>query len=149
MSVNPYKPPGAKVSDLPPERLLRDRPRQVVQAVRLLWLSLVISLPLMYFEQQRAPDEAGAFMWIFGLVMLTLVAALYVFVWRGANWARIIFLVLWILTQVWVATTFAQMLQYSLVEIALHVVSLAIEALALYLLFTKPGSLWFRAAPQP
>ena len=146
MAFNPYQPPGSDVRDLQPGPVLAERPLQVAYAVRLLWLSIVIAVALVHFELQRTESDSALVLWIFAAVILALAAALNIFVWRGANWARIVVLVLGIFSAMTIATTIDEILGNSGVEIALEAISLAVDVAAIYLLFTKPGVLWFRRA---
>jgi hypothetical protein len=64
--------------------------------------------------------------------------------WRGRNWARIIFLMLAALSVVAFVADVGKMLQSSVIEVVLNVVSTGMDVAGAYLLFRKPGSLWFR-----
>jgi hypothetical protein len=69
-----------------------------------------------------------------------------VFLGRGRNWARIVLLVLVLISFLSFLGTMGEMLSHPAIEIVLNVVTLAIDAVAVYLVFTKPGALWFRRA---
>jgi hypothetical protein len=135
---NPYSPPTSRVEDAGRARLVARRPRQIVLATALLWIAFALDMLALYREVQRSADAispAGA------LVVGTLSAfavAVNVSVWRGRNWARVVYAVLTILAFVMVS------LDPATADRALHGVTMVIGAGVLCLLFTKPGSLWFR-----
>lgn len=146
MANDPYAPPGSAVDDVVPERMLRERPPQIVRAVLLLWTSFALALPLVYLDVERAPEgtaAAGVAVWA---VLLGLGAALNVQIWRGANWARIVYLALFAISFLALWFTAAEMLEKSVFEFVLNAANAMLDAFAMYLLFTRPGSLWFRKA---
>jgi hypothetical protein len=93
MNENPYTPPESEVKDVPYERAVAERPRNVVHAVRMLWVSLVLSIPLSIREYQEAMQE---------------------------------------------------LLGYPAGDLVCLAVSMALDLIALVLVFTRPGALWFR-----
>jgi len=100
----------------------------------------------MYWEYQRTPEESAPVVLIFAALVLALVIAVNIYVWQGRNWARIVFLALAILSVVILFGTLRDILEYPAVEIVLNIVSLGIDVVVAFLLFTKPGALWFRPA---
>jgi hypothetical protein len=143
---NPYTPPKSYVRDVEPGRLLAQRPRQIVYATLLFWMSFLISVPLIYWEYQEAPEEMAATVIATTLLVLILsfMATVNVAVWRGRNWARIVFLIFSVLSVVAFVADLRETLQSSVIAIVLTVVSTAMDVAVSYFLFTKPGSLWFR-----
>ena len=139
---NPYSPPTAEVRDARGVRLLAERPRRIVQATALLWISLVLGLASVWFESQTDPLPFPAMLALLALV-LTLSVVINVAVWRGRNWARILYAVLTVMA---IGLFPFDLATRSSVSIALDVVAYAIDAVIVFLLFTKPGSLWFRYA---
>jgi hypothetical protein len=146
MPPSPYTPPKADVKDVGPERALAERPRQVVYAVVLLWISLVLGVPVAYWEHQRAPAEVAPVYWVLAALIFGLAILVIVFLGRGHNWARIVLLVLVVISFLSFLGTIGEILSHPAIEIVLNVVTLVIDAVAAYLVFTKPGALWFRRA---
>ena len=146
MVSSPYAPPKSDVRDVEPKRLLEERPRQVVHATLLFWLSFLISVPLMYWESQEAREEPATI--VIGNTLVVLILAFMAVansaMWRGRNWARIVFLIYSALSVFAFVAYLRETLQSSMIEIALTVVSMAMDVAVSYLLFTKPGALWFR-----
>jgi hypothetical protein len=145
MADNPYIPPKSDVRDVGPDRLLAERPRQVVHATLLLWISFVLAVPVSYWEYRRAPEDTAAAVLIFIALVLVLVIAVNIGVWRGRNWARVVFLAFLVLSIVIFLGTLGKTLEHPVIEIVLNVIGLAIDGIVAYLLLTKPGSLWFRS----
>jgi hypothetical protein len=68
--------------------------------------------------------------------------------WRGRNWARIVFLILSVISVVGFVLELWETLSSTVIEIALTVASTALDVVVSYLLFTKPGALWFRTVQR-
>jgi hypothetical protein len=141
---DPHSPPEAAVGGHGPVRVLGTRPPQIVQAIALLWISTMLG----FFSSVSENDESWATLIVAALVMLAVTVVLSVGLWRGRNWGRLVYLIL-------VALSFAEFLslwgisETPKVEVALEAVSFVADAGSFFLLFTQPGSLWFRYARQP
>ena len=150
VASNPYQAPRSDVRDIEPQRLLAERPRQVVYATVSFWLSFLISIPQLFIESES--DPAGRAAAVFAAILLGLIlvflAVANVGMWRGRNWARIVFLIFSILSVVTFVLGLGEMLQSPPIEIVPTVISTGLDVVVSYLLFTKPGSLWFRTAQQ-
>lgn len=146
MANDPYKPPDAAVADVVPDRLLAGRPRQVASAVFLLWISYALAFPMIFLEFERSAQGVPFGMIALWAVFLAIGAALIVSIWRGANWARIAYMVLFVLSFLGFWFSAAEMLEKSVFEFMLNAVNAGLDGVALYLIFTQPGSLWFRKA---
>jgi hypothetical protein len=145
MPENPYSPPKSEVRDRALERAIAERPRQVLYAVVLLWVSLVLGMPTAYHEHQKAAtDESASFVLIVMAVVYAFEACLNVFAARGYNWARIVLLIFSSIAAVSFLATIKEYLEDPVVYFALDASTLVMDAVALYLLFSKPGALWFR-----
>lgn len=143
MNNNRYAPPVADVSDIADDARA-PRPMQVVWVVRLLLATTLFSFPDFYFEATRAPS-AGAM--ITGLAVEALVTAfacyLYASIYQGKNWARIVTLVMTVLSTAIVVFSPAlpNRALYEEIFTWLNTVS---DILCMGLLFTSPGSRWFK-----
>lgn len=77
------------------------------------------------------------------LTMLVLLGVLTVMLWRGRNWARMLYAIL-------VAMSLAAFLsswgasERPAVEVALEAVSFVADGGSFFLMFTRPGSSWFQ-----
>ena len=145
MSENPYSPPKSEVRDLAPDRAIAERPRQVLYAVLLLWVSLVLGIPSAIHEYQKAVTEGTwPFLLVFMLFMYAFGVCLNIFAARGHNWARITLLVFSSVAIVSFVALIEEYLQDPVGYLALNIITLVMDAVALYLLFSRPGALWFR-----
>src|SRR5262245_56490541 len=147
MSGNPYQPPQADVQDAPPARAVAQRPANVLLAVRLLWISLVVSIPISIREyQDAASDVNGTFLLYFILALYALSIAINVFIWRGANKARIALMVFTVLNLLSFLGAMQQILRYPMGDLVAIAISMLLDVAALVLIYTRPGALWFRRA---
>ncbi len=144
MTQNPYQPPSAEVADrlssAPPVR-----PRQVGVATALLWISLALGVPTMYLTMARDTDTGFQPLFIALIVILFAIAAFVnVQVHRGRNWARIVVLIMTILSAMVLLFPGEEAVPPGVLENVLNVASLLLEIAAAYLLYSHPGKLWFR-----
>jgi hypothetical protein len=125
----------------------RQRPPQILHAIALLWISTSLGATAAVLGVQRAGGAWDAIAVTVGL-MLIIMSVLSVMVWRGRNWARILYVVL-------VATSLASFLaawgvaERPPFEVALEAVSYVADAGSFFLMFTAPGSSWFTEAREP
>src|SRR5688572_10810326 len=106
MAHNPYTPPDAPVST--PDEPERERPKQIVWASWLLWASVLLGFVTLYvsefFDQsmQDVDEEMRSYVRIFLIVYMAVMVAVYLWcidrMRAGRNWARIVLLVLLILS---------------------------------------------------
>lgn len=146
MATNPYAPPKSTVADRVSDALPMPKPRQIRWAAFLLWTSLalgVVNLALQKASGAQSP-EGGALEWVVSLVVVLIYVLFTVLISAGRNWARIVFLILFVIGAIpyffFLNQIFAQ-------SIAAGTIGLSQELLqfgALLLIFMKPGSVWFR-----
>lgn len=147
MSENPYTPPGAPVNDPREDVPPVPRPREVVIAVRLLWVSLIAGIPVSIRDfQDGPPADDGGFLLMFTFALYAISVLMIVFIGRGRNWARIALLVFNILNLLSFLLAFAELRKYPTGEFAILLIVLGLDLAALYLLYTRAGSPWFRQA---
>jgi hypothetical protein len=146
VASSPYDPPKSPVADVVAETRPGQRPRSVSHAAVLLWSSLgigvVIWLLEFNFSQRNMPGWA---IWTMPAIILGVTGAMTQCIYAGHNWARIVFLALFVLGGLPYFAVLAEMFQRSKVTASLSLLQLLLQAAAMYLVFTKPGSRWFRA----
>jgi hypothetical protein len=142
---SPYTPPASKVSDVASADEQRPKPREVVWAVKLLWIDVLLALPAAYlsFARSESQDGAGVIWVMFTAMLFALAVAVIVNLDRGHHWARIAQLVLFGLFLVMLATVTEVAVPPSPLETLLEYASVVLEAVALYFVFTRPGAEWF------
>jgi len=159
MNDNRYAPPSTAVTDV--ERAPPDRPRSVVNGVRLLWLSALCAVPAVIYELVVPPADVtpvenvlinlGALAFGLGLAWIFNSAT-----WRGRNWGRIVNLVMVILAGISMFFMLYMTVRmrkgpdylaeygmpwYMLTQ---YLVQNAISAVGLVLLFSRSANAWFR-----
>jgi cell division protein FtsW (lipid II flippase) len=151
---NPYSPPEAPVNDGSPDRPPAQRPHQIVWASWMMWASLIVGIASLYFVgdvmdetlADFSEDERGMAR-VFMIVALALTAALYLwFIDRmraGRNWARIVLLVFTLLGFMSELTP-GESPEMPPAWIAMRMLDVLLQIGALALMFTRPGSEWFR-----
>lgn len=158
---NNYAPPTARVADPEPEKII-GRPKQIVVAVKLLWTVMILGSLVSLTNIFNLQASAKSHLLLRGLMIWVLVATFSVWIIRcvsaGKNWARIFKLITTSFNVV-VLIAFAA-IQNIRPEIysqyfqspnqqpafaeAIGWFNMAILLVVMWLLFTKPGSDWFR-----
>jgi hypothetical protein len=121
------------------------KPQSVATAVNFLWASMAVGLVKMLMDFSNLSAVAPSAFTNFVLVFTFALIAFLIFkISAGRNWARITFLVM---SVIGVLPTLPLMLgefSRSPVVGALSVAQDGLQVYALFLLFTQPGSVWFR-----
>ncbi|MFZ5812167.1 MAG: hypothetical protein ACOY4F_09010 [Thermodesulfobacteriota bacterium] len=121
------------------------KPQPIVTAVNLLWASLAVGLVKMLMDFSNFSAVAPAVLTSFVLIFtLSLIGFLIIKISAGRNWARITFLVLFIIGVLPTLPIVLGEFSRSAVVGALSVAQICLQVYALILLFTLPGSSWFR-----
>jgi len=149
MNDNPYTPPESEVKDVPYERAVEERPRNIVYAVRMLWISLVLSIPMSMREYRDAASEGNAaFLLYFILTLYAISVLINVYIHRGSHWARVLLLVFNVLNVLSFLAAMQELLGYPAGDLVCLAASMALDLIALMLVYTRPGALWFRRVPR-
>lgn len=120
------------------------RPRAIVQAIALLWISTGLGFAAGYSEAVKSSEA----LILTVLMMLAMAVTLSVGLWRGRNWGRMAYLILVLLSFAELLATW-DIAERPAVERALEAVSFVADAGSFFLMFTVPGSLWFQPQPEP
>ncbi len=120
------------------------KPKEVRYAVWLLWLCIPLWIPTATYEYGRAQVDARIATAVSLVLVFLLFVALMVFVNRGHNWARIGFLVTTLLALLSLIGSYSEFFEYPAMYLSLNLVLFLIDALVIYLIFTRPGALWFK-----
>lgn len=140
-----YAPPATEVADPPVVPALPSRPRQVQIAVALLWLSLALGIPEGVLSTRQVEGAVmGAVFAVFMLLVFGLIGFINVKVYQGRNWARIVMLVLTALSVLMMLFPSDESRAQGPLLQGLYLFDVLIEVIAMYLVFSKPGSLWFK-----
>lgn len=152
MDRNPYSPPEAPVEDRAPEQPPRERPKQILWASWLLWSSMFWGLASLVFSEEIGIAvevlEGEAFRGVRLLLLLVLVGSFTIYLWlidrmrAGKNWARILLLVFLVAGLAGELTPGDY--EATAAYIGTRLVDIVLQVSAMMLMFTKPGSEWFR-----
>ena len=122
------------------------RPRPIQLAVTLLWVSFALSLPALALAAARDPAAAlHPASLVITIAMVALSVLLILRIGDGRNWARWLYLALFGIAVAlqWLPVDETNPPGYF--ENALMVAGWLLDAVALWLVFTRPGADWFRA----
>jgi hypothetical protein len=146
MERNPYAPPVSHVAD--PTENRGERPKEVHQAIRLLWIGFVLGIVGIFLQPMKtnAPAQWIGIL-IGGAIAFGIWAWVIVKIANGRNWARILFIVLAIIGLVFSAFSLPFTLPiYKARPLSgvLAAVNLVLEVSTLYLLLTTAARTWFK-----
>jgi hypothetical protein len=149
-AVNPYRAPTATVDDFDPADDRPARPQVATTAVALLWVTLVIQAAGLAFiwRMFRLFDTP---MYVFAGVITALwigTASIVAMIERGRNWARITYLVLYLVGLPFFVLSLLATWRYSLIAAGSGLVQTLLQTVALVLLFLRPSREWFRWSPR-
>ena len=138
---NRFSPPKTEVAD-PATPAREPTPKTVIQAVWLLWASLLLGIPMVIiYTSGRSFDLEEFASLVIQLFVFAFMALVIVRISTGKNWARMAALAL---TLLGVLSMFALPEETTVIEYLLGALSSTLDAVAMYLLFLSPGRAWFR-----
>jgi len=121
------------------------KPQAVITAVHLLWANLAVGLVKMLMDFSYYVAMAPAAFTNFVLIFTFALFSFLIFkISAGRNWARITYLVMSIIGVLPTLPIVLGEFSRSAVVGALSVAQIGLQVYALFLLFTQPGSSWFR-----
>jgi uncharacterized protein involved in response to NO len=135
---NPYSPPAADIGDGDRGRRLGPPPRQILQAIALLWISTGLGFAASYPDAVKTWETLA----ISIVFMLAITLTLSVGLWRGRNWGRFAYLILVLLSFTELVASW-DVAERAALERALEAVSFVADAGSFFLMFTVPGASWF------
>jgi hypothetical protein len=120
----------------------------VKSAVKLLAIGLLVMVAKFPFSKEYGMLE-NFYTTIFMLVAVLLINLIWFYkILLGANWARILLLISFVLAEVPYSILAFFEFQSSPTIAVLTLLGLTIDSYAIYLLFTKPASMWFKKDNQ-
>ncbi len=145
---NPYRAPRADVDDLVPtdDDDRPPRPIQVAVAVVMFWVVLIMQIASLVYNWQFLRHETGLIFILACVVsgIWVLSAWLVAMIERGLNWARITYLVLYLMF----LPFYAVVIFFTFVRVPLAALptfaQALLQAIALILLFAGPARRWYR-----
>jgi FtsH-binding integral membrane protein len=122
-----------------------EKPIEVTRAVQLLYASLGIGIVKVVFDFARLSSEISLMFILF--VMILTFGLLFFFIWKisdGRNWARIVFLILFLLGLPISIPIYLEEIGRNLFLATLTSIQIIIQIVAIYLMFMKKSNPWFR-----
>ncbi|NEX64570.1 hypothetical protein [Noviherbaspirillum galbum] len=122
-----------------------EKPQSVVTAVHLLWAAFAIGLIRLLLDFLHLGTTSLTASTYCILICTFGLSGLLIFkVSGGRNWARITFLLVFVMGAMQTLPTALEEFSISAVVGALFIAKNVFQAYGLFLLFTRPGSIWFR-----
>ena len=149
MNDNPYAPPKAVVADPVIDPAARSRPREVTLAARLLWVALALGAFNAVVDSARLASSGSVPPYFLvgsvagSLLVLCVLAWLTNRIAHGRNWARIVFLVMFVIGIPIFLLQLPVMFASSVFATAVSATISVLQMIALYLVFLGAGSYWF------
>ena len=124
-------------------------PREAKLATNLLWISLGVGLInfAFQFDYLKSQASVGFIVTVSGITF-AIIALLVHFISAGRNWARITFLVMFLLGLIPAVPQLAAIFERSLLSGLTSLGQWLLQIIALYLVFSKPGASWFGKRPS-
>jgi hypothetical protein len=145
MDRNPYSPPQTDVRETVQPDTAGPRPARVSLAVRLFWIEFGLSVVQVGLDLYSAADDFARYAALIG-ALLSLPAEAWVIykIARRRNWARFVALGAVVVSALLWFRAIRQGISADPVMGIMGAVELAIDGIALYLLFANPGRQWFK-----
>ena len=146
MDHNPYSPPQTEVLESPPPNDIGPRPKEVTLAVRLFWAELAIGAVQLALRMASKDSNPYFIATLITIVVFFAAEAFVVYsLWMRRNWARYVALAATLLGLLELAQAILHGgLETGPREMAFSAGELALDGIALFLLFTRPAKEWFR-----
>jgi hypothetical protein len=145
MDRNPYSPPQTDVRETVQPDTAGPRPARVSLAVRLFWIEFGLSVVQVGSDLYSAADDFARYAALIGAVLSLPAEAWVIYkIARRRNWARFVALGAVVVSALLWFVAIRQGISADPVTGIMGAVELAIDAIALYLLFANPGRQWFK-----
>jgi hypothetical protein len=146
IAQSPPPPPSGAIPESPTELAApTPKPQKIKTAVLMLWVSLGLGLVRSAWEIPAQAEHSSVGFVVFVLAFTLLFTGF--FIWmidRGKNWARITFLVLFILGVPLSILPLLQSLAYAPISGLLGIAQVILQTIAVIFLFVKQSSTWFK-----
>lgn len=145
MDRNPYSPPQTEVRETVQPDTAGPRPVQVSIAVWLFWIEFGLSVIQVGLDLYSAADDFARYAALIGALLSLPVEAWVIYkIARRRNWARFVALGAVVVSALLWIGVMRQGISADPVNGIMGAVELAIDGIALYLLFANPGRQWFK-----
>lgn len=124
-------------------REILERPREVLYAFWLTIASLPLSIIAVTLRSDVVKSQILVFTIIGFLLSLSFTLFLFVMILRGQNWARMLYLIIFIIGAPFAFPAIVTAFQKSPVHAAIRLLQLSLQMMAVVLLLQKPSRNWF------
>ncbi|MEY4563377.1 MAG: hypothetical protein RLZZ618_2654 [Pseudomonadota bacterium] len=140
--MNPYAPPEAELADLSAQEThFKDAPASTRLAVWLLLVSMGVGL----VDLALAPVPAA----LWAAIAIDCIVVGFIFAMaKGKNWARVTFLLLFLLGLLGLVMMPEQLLQGGALSMAVMAIQSGLQLVAIVLLYLPGSNAWFRGKGQ-
>jgi hypothetical protein len=121
-----------------------ERPREVVYAIQLVFASLVLGLIAVPFRPDIIKNQLLGFIIIGVIFSLLFTSFLLIMIFRGKNWARLLFIIPLFIGLPFAFPAIFNVLQKSPINSAIAFIKLCLQIMAAVLLLQKPARDWFK-----
>ena len=125
------------------------RPREIILAMRLLWVSLLLGVlnSMLQWSHMREKASTGFILTVQGATLFIMAGLVYQ-IGRGRNWARILLLLLFVAGIALEPRALLASLTNSPVGGAIIIAQLLLQLVGYYLLFVSRGRAWYAHATR-
>lgn len=124
-------------------REILERPREVLYAFWLTIASLPLSIIAVTLRSDVVKSQILAFTIIGFFLSLSFTLFLFVMILRGQNWARMLYLIMFIIGAPFAFPAIVTAFQKSPVHAVIRLLQLSLQLMAVVLLLQKPSRNWF------
>ena len=127
----------------PPE--IKERPREVIYAVQLVCASLALDFVSFFVKQPDFMQPQSLAIGISAIIFGTLISGFLLFmIWRGRNWARLLYLIVFLIGAPFAFPVIVMVFQKNLIFSIVGLIKISLQIMAAVLLLQKPTRQWFR-----
>lgn len=130
-----------------PPNIAATRPAIIQSAISLLWASLAVAAVKVALDWTNFVRRGSVAFTVFIMILtFAFIGFFVVKIGQGKNWARVVFLVIFVVGIVPAIFVWRSEFAHSRLLGILSIVQAALQATALYFIFTSPGKEWYRKA---
>ena len=137
---------------------LRQRPKNIILAIRLLWgslalgaLGVALSWDFAFSQTQMPPDfpmDKNLFFLLIILFTYAIMSWVVLKISSGRNWARILWLIVFIIGIPISIPNLTTVYNQSKVIFLISIINSGLQLIAVCFLFSKAGNVWFKAQKE-
>lgn len=123
----------------------KDRPTEVLCAVQLAFASLVVALIAIPLQPGVMKSQSLGFLILVMASSLLFTSFILFMIWRGQNWARLLFIILFVIGVPFSFIGFLKTLPLNPVYAVINLIQISLQMMAVVLLLQHPARNWFKS----